>query len=65
MKSWQKAKMTLVKRCQKQMEFYLGDSNFRKDKFLRQQVDEEGFISLNVFLSFQKYVDSFLEPRIS
>jgi len=40
----------------KQVEFYFGDSNYPKDKFLRAQAaqDEEGYISLSTLMSFQR-----------
>ncbi|RHY18434.1 hypothetical protein DYB36_009343 [Aphanomyces astaci] len=48
--------MSAKKKVQKQMEFYLSPSNLRQDKFLQQQMqlDTEGFISLDVFLSFNR-----------
>ncbi|KAF0684754.1 Aste57867_23269 [Aphanomyces stellatus] len=46
--------MSAKKKVQKQMEFYLSASNLRQDKFLQQQMDEEGFISMEVFLTFNR-----------
>ncbi|KAG9405848.1 La- protein 7 [Aphanomyces cochlioides] len=48
--------MSTKKKVQKQMEFYLSPSNLRQDKFLQQQMqlDEEGFIPLDVFLTFNR-----------
>ncbi|OQS05636.1 hypothetical protein THRCLA_02270 [Thraustotheca clavata] len=46
--------MSIKKRVQKQMEFYLSSSNLRNDKFLQQSMDEDGFIELSVFLSFNR-----------
>lgn len=39
-----------------QLEFYFGDSNYPKDKFLRAQaaLDEKGFVSLNVISTFKR-----------
>lgn len=42
------------KRLQRQLEFYLGESNLRQDKFLQQAMDEQGFVPVRVFLSFNK-----------
>jgi La-related protein 7 len=50
--------MSVKKRSQKQMEFYLSPSNLRHDKFLQQQMQlhEDGYISLDVFLTFNRFV---------
>ncbi|POM64870.1 Hypothetical protein PHPALM_19547, partial [Phytophthora palmivora] len=42
------------KRLQRQLEFYLSESNLRHDKFLQQAMDEQGFVPARVFLSFNK-----------
>ncbi|KAE8899297.1 hypothetical protein PF005_g18059 [Phytophthora fragariae] len=42
------------KRLQRQLEFYLGQSNLRQDKFLQQAMDEQGFVPVRVLLSFNK-----------
>ncbi|KAL4171187.1 hypothetical protein KRP22_009285 [Phytophthora ramorum] len=42
------------KRLQRQLEFYLSESNLRQDKFLQQAMDEQGFVPVRVFLSFNK-----------
>lgn len=41
---------------QKQIEFYFSDSNFRNDKFLKEKAaeDGEGFVSIDVLLTFNK-----------
>ena len=44
------------KRLQRQLEFYLSESNLRQDKFLQQAMDDNGFVPAHVFLSFNKYV---------
>lgn len=44
------------KRLQRQLEFYLSESNLRQDKFLQQTMDEQGFVPVHVFLSFNKCV---------
>ncbi|KAG7386794.1 hypothetical protein PHYBOEH_008587 [Phytophthora boehmeriae] len=42
------------KRLQRQLEFYLSESNLRQDKFLQQAMDAEGFVPVRTFLSFNK-----------
>ncbi|CAI5720102.1 unnamed protein product [Hyaloperonospora brassicae] len=42
------------KRLQRQLEFYLSESNLRQDKFLQQAMDDDGFVPAHVFLSFNK-----------
>uniref|UniRef100_A0AAV1TTX4 Uncharacterized protein n=1 Tax=Peronospora matthiolae TaxID=2874970 RepID=A0AAV1TTX4_9STRA len=42
------------KRLQRQLEFYLSESNLRQDKFLQQAMDDNGFVPAHVFLSFNK-----------
>jgi len=39
-----------------QVEFYFGDSNYPKDKFLRAQAaqDEEGYVSLAILITFER-----------
>lgn len=44
------------KRLQRQLEFYLSASNLRQDKFLQQHMDADGFLSIDLFLSFRKCV---------
>ncbi|ETW01029.1 hypothetical protein H310_06662 [Aphanomyces invadans] len=48
--------MSAKKKVQKQMEFYLSPSNLRQDKFLQQkmQLHDDGFIEIDVFLSFNR-----------
>lgn len=40
----------------RQLEFYFSDSNFRRDKFLREKADEDeaGFVDLSVLLTFNR-----------
>ena len=45
---------SLRKRIQRQLEFYLSDSNLRQDKFLQQHLDDDGLLAIEVFLSFNK-----------
>lgn len=42
------------RRLQRQLEFYLSESNLRQDKFLQQSMDEHGFVPVRVFLSFNR-----------
>ncbi|KDO33040.1 hypothetical protein SPRG_01855 [Saprolegnia parasitica CBS 223.65] len=46
--------MSVKKRVQKQMEFYLSASNLRSDKFLQQSMDDEGYMPIDVFLTFNR-----------
>lgn len=47
-------KKLLYKTVLEQMEFYFSDANLSKDRFLRQLVEEDPYVSLEVFLSFNK-----------
>ena len=51
----------LSDRIRKQMEFYFGDANLSKDKFLRDLTmnNKKGYVDLTIFLNFKK-VKSFL-----
>ncbi|KAF4316951.1 hypothetical protein BBO99_00008370 [Phytophthora kernoviae] len=42
------------KRLQRQLEFYLSESNLRQDKFLHQAMDAQGFVPVRVLLSFNR-----------
>ncbi|DBA01659.1 TPA: hypothetical protein N0F65_010310 [Lagenidium giganteum] len=42
------------KRLQRQLEFYMSASNLRQDKFLQQHMDEQGFLPVELFVSFNK-----------
>jgi len=48
--------MTEADKIKKQVEFYFGDSNYPKDKFLREKasLDENGFIDISVLLTFNR-----------
>ncbi|XP_004529624.1 la-related protein 7 [Ceratitis capitata] len=37
-----------------QMEFYFGDANLSKDRFLKQLIDKDPYVPLEVFLNFNK-----------
>jgi len=52
----QKEDQTLEKKIQHQLEFYLGDVNLRKDKFLLEQIkkNDKGYIDIGIFLNFNK-----------
>lgn len=47
---------TLRRRLQRQLEFYLSESNLRQDKFLQQSMDAQGFVAIDAFVSFNKCV---------
>lgn len=47
---------SLRKRLQRQLEFYLSESNLRQDKFLQQNMDEHGYIPVHLLLTFNKCV---------
>ena len=49
-----------------QMEYYFGDFNLPKDKFLKAQIDEakEGWISLDIMLKFQRLAQLTKNPDI-
>lgn len=56
----------LRKRLQRQLEFYLSASNLRQDKFLQQHMDADGFLAIDLFLSFRKcVVDGACNPTLS
>ncbi|CAO1363892.1 unnamed protein product [Diamesa tonsa] len=46
----------------KQMEFYLGDANLQKDRFLSKLIQEDSFIPIETFLSFNK-IKQMLDPH--
>ncbi len=48
--------VSLEDQLQHQLEFYLGDVNLRKDKFLRELLskNDKGYVELNEFLKFNK-----------
>lgn len=55
-----------LKAIKKQVEFYFGDSNFSRDKFLKAQVamGQEGFVPLKTILSFKRMRDYTLEKTV-
>lgn len=46
--------MVQIKSIQHQLEFYLSESNYRKDKYLQQHTTEDGLLDLHMFLTFQR-----------
>jgi len=52
----QKEDQSLEKKIQHQLEFYLGDVNLRKDKFLLEQIkkNDKGYMDIGIFLNFNK-----------
>ncbi|XP_075155381.1 la related protein 7 [Haematobia irritans] len=53
-KSYRKRKKHYYNGIRNQMEFYFGDANLSKDRFLKQLIDKDPYISLDVFLTFNK-----------
>ncbi|KAH8235489.1 hypothetical protein KR032_001399 [Drosophila birchii] len=49
-----KRKRHLFNSIRSQMEFYFGDANLSKDRFLRRYVDQDPYVPLEVFLTFNK-----------
>ncbi|KAF6041234.1 hypothetical protein EB796_000465 [Bugula neritina] len=49
-------KKGLYKTVARQMDFYFGDANLRRDGFLKKEIDssEDGFVPLELFLKFNK-----------
>ena len=50
------SKNDIAAKVLKQLEFYFGNSNFRRDKFMKEEAkkDEEGFISVDILLKFNR-----------
>ena len=48
----------LEDKIRKQIEFYFGDSNLQKDRFMSQKIAEnpDGYVDLSVIMSFNKYI---------
>ncbi|XP_017064050.1 la-related protein 7 [Drosophila eugracilis] len=49
-----KRKRHLFNSIRGQMEFYFGDANLSKDRFLRRYVEQDPYVPLEVFLTFNK-----------
>ncbi|EDW82415.1 uncharacterized protein Dwil_GK25140 [Drosophila willistoni] len=49
-----KRKRHLYNAIRGQMEFYFGDANLSKDRFLRRHVEQDPFVPLEIFLTFNK-----------
>ncbi|KAL8571345.1 hypothetical protein ACOMHN_064478 [Nucella lapillus] len=46
----------ILQQLKSQMDFYFGDSNLSKDRFMKQKIDKdpEGYVPLSVFMNFSK-----------
>lgn len=49
-----KRKRHLFNSIRGQMEFYFGDANLSKDRFLRRYVEQDPYVPLDIFLTFNK-----------
>ncbi|XP_034489891.1 la-related protein 7 [Drosophila innubila] len=49
-----KRKRHLFNSIRAQMEFYFGDANLSKDRFLRRYVEQDPYVPLDIFLTFNK-----------
>ncbi|EDW00135.1 la-related protein 7 [Drosophila grimshawi] len=49
-----KRKRHLLNSIRAQMEFYFGDANLSKDRFLRRYVEQDPYVPLDIFLTFNK-----------
>uniref|UniRef100_A0A1I8PJM9 Uncharacterized protein n=1 Tax=Stomoxys calcitrans TaxID=35570 RepID=A0A1I8PJM9_STOCA len=53
-KSYRKRKKHYYNGLRAQMEFYFGDANLSKDRFLKQLIDKDPYVPLKIFLTFNK-----------
>ncbi|GIL71586.1 hypothetical protein Vretimale_716 [Volvox reticuliferus] len=53
---------TVKAKVLRQVEFYFSDSNLPKDKFLKEQMDADGYVNLNVIVAFQRMRDMLKVP---
>ncbi|XP_054727004.1 la-related protein 7 [Anastrepha obliqua] len=53
-KNYRKRKRHHYNAIRKQMEFYFGDANLLKDRFLKQLIDKDPYVPLEIFLNFNK-----------
>ncbi|XP_023298021.2 la-related protein 7 [Lucilia cuprina] len=53
-KSYRKRKRHYYNAIRAQMEFYFGDANLTKDRFLKQQLDKDPYVPLEIFMTFNK-----------
>ncbi|XP_065365134.1 la-related protein 7 [Calliphora vicina] len=53
-KSYRKRKKHYYNAIRAQMEFYFGDANLTKDRFLKQQLDKDPYVPLEIFMTFNK-----------
>ncbi|XP_052068212.1 la-related protein 7-like isoform X7 [Mytilus californianus] len=56
----------LYGRIKQQMEFYFSDSNLSRDRYMKKQIQEaeDGYISLDIFLRFNKIKDLTLDSSV-
>ena len=47
-----------------QVEFYFGDQNYRRDRFLRSKEDDESFVLLSVLMGFAKVTSLSSDPDV-
>lgn len=50
----QKQRKTLLNRMKGQIEYYFGDKNYERDQFLKDNIDSEGYLAIDVLLTFNK-----------
>lgn len=43
-----------MKAIRRQLEYYFGEDNFRKDKYIQGRINSDGFMNLNDVMSFNK-----------
>ena len=57
----------VIEMLRKQLEFYLGDPNLKKDKYLQGflRKNKKGYLDLTIFLGFNKIREIFMEASIS
>ena len=55
---------SLQSRIRVQVEFYFGDKNYRRDRFLRSKEDGAGFIPLSVLMGFAKLTSLSKDPDV-
>lgn len=50
----QKQRKTLLNRMKGQIEYYFGDKNYDRDQFLKDNIDSQGYLAIDVLLTFNK-----------
>ncbi|KAM7350815.1 la related protein 7 [Cochliomyia hominivorax] len=53
-KTYRKRKKHYFNAIREQMEFYFGDANLSKDRFLKQLLDKDPYVPLEIFMTFNK-----------